>query len=149
MFYGTFEHALDDKNRLMIPAKLREELPEGERSDFFLTVGLDECLWVYPKKGWEHVVARMQGVSSAMQSKAGRDFQRAFFSRVVRQELDAAGRLLVPEGLRGIARLRKDVALVGVMDRIELWDKARWKRLEQANAPRYERNAEEARIFGG
>ncbi len=149
MFYGTFEHSLDDKNRLMVPSKLREEVPEAERSVFFLTQGLDQCLFLYTRSGWEQTVAKMQGAKGGLQSAAGRNFQRLFFSRAMRQELDGAGRLLVPDVLRRVAGLRKDVALVGVMDRIELWDMARWKRLERTNEPRYERFAEAAEIFGG
>ena len=148
MFYGTFEHGLDDKNRLMVPAKLREEVPEAERSVFYLTQGLDQCLFLFTQKGWQETVSRMQGARGAMRSAAARNFQRLFFSRAMRQELDAAGRLLLPDGLRRVAGIRKDVALVGVMDRIELWDMARWKRLERTNEPRYERFAEAAEIFG-
>ena len=91
-------------------------------------------------------MAKMQ--AARLSSSAARNFQRLFFSRAMRQELDSAGRLLVPDGLRQAAGLRKDVALVGVMDRIELWDTARWKRLERANEPRYERFAEAEGIFG-
>lgn len=148
MFYGTFEHALDEKHRVMVPAKLREEIPPAEAGVFYVTLGLDNCLFVYTSAGWQAVVARLQQGKDSLRSAAARNFMRLFFSRAMRQELDAAGRLLIPDALRQLAGLRRDVALVGVMDRIEIWDRARWTRLERSNQPRYERFAEEAELFG-
>lgn len=148
MFYGTFEHALDEKNRLMIPSKLREEIPEGEGKVFYLTQGLDKCLFAYTEKGWQAVVAKMQAGRGNYASAAGRSFFRLFFSRAMKQELDAQGRLLLPDALKAVGGIRKDVALVGVMDHVELWDLARWRQVERTNQGRYEKFAEAAELFG-
>ena len=146
MFYGTFEHALDDKNRLMVPARLREEVPASEGGVFYVTQGLDRCLYAYTKTGWSETSAKMQQARDG--NPNARNLRRIFFSSALRQELDAQGRLLLPDPLRARAGLRKDVVLVGVSDHIELWDKARWVRFMQGNQDKYEKFAESAELFG-
>ena len=148
MFYGTFEHALDEKNRLMIPARLREGVPQAEGGVFYVTQGLDHCLFAYTASGWQAAVARLQQGRGGLRTANARNFMRMFFSHAMREELDAAGRLLIPDALRKLAGLHREVSLVGVMDRIEIWDRARWTRLERSNQPRYEKFAEEAELFG-
>ena len=146
MFFGTFEHALDDKNRLMVPAKLREEIPALEGGVFYVTQGLDRCLYAYTKSGWEQTAAKMQQAREG--NPNARNLRRIFFSSAMRQELDAQGRLLLTDVLRVRAGLRKDVVLVGVSDHIELWDKTRWTRFMQGNQDKYEKFAESAELFG-
>lgn len=148
MFYGTFEHALDDKSRLMVPAKLREGIPESEGRVFYVTQGLDRCLFAYSQQGWQAVVARLQSGRESLRSNAARNFMRLFFGRAMRQEVDGAGRILLPDSLKVFAGIRRQVALVGVMDRIELWDRDRWQRLERSSQPKYEKFAEAAELFG-
>ena len=148
MFFGTFEHALDDKNRLMIPAKLREEVPAEEGGAFYITQGLDQCLYAYAQSGWQAVVAKLQAGRGGYKTANARNFLRLFFSSALKQELDAQGRLLLPDALREKAALRREVALVGVMDHIEIWDRARWTRFKRGNQDRYERFAEAAELFG-
>ena len=148
MFYGTFEHALDEKNRLMIPSKLREEIPEAEGRVFYVTRGLNSCLFAYTQQGWQQVVSKLQAGRESMKSANARNFLRLFFGHAMRQELDTAGRILLPDPLRQMAGIRRDVALVGVMDRVEIWEKGRWVRLERSNQPRYEKFAEAAELFG-
>ena len=146
MFHGTFEHALDDKNRLMVPAKLREEIASSEGGVFYVTQGLDRCLNAYTKSGWETAAAKMQQARDG--NPSARNFLRLFFSSAMKQELDAQGRLLLPDTLRARAGLRKDVVLVGVGDHIELWDKARWTRFMQGNQDKYEKFAADEALFG-
>jgi MraZ protein len=148
MFHGTFEHALDEKKRLMIPAKLREEIPASEGVAFYVTQGLDQCLFAYSQSGWQAVVGKLQSGRGGYKSQNARNFLRLFFSSALKQELDAAGRLLLPDSLRERAAIRRDVILVGVMDHIEIWDRSRWLRLERANQPKYERFAEAEGLFG-
>ena len=148
MFYGTFEHALDEKKRLMIPAKLREEIPAAEGGAFYVTQGLDQCLFAYAQSGWQAVVGKLQSGRGGYKSQSARNFLRLFFSSALKQELDAQGRLLLPDALREKAGIRKEVALVGVMDHIEIWDRARWMRFKRGNQDRYERFAEAAELFG-
>ena len=148
MFYGTFEHALDEKNRLMVPARLREGVPADEGGAFYLTRGLDHCLYAYTLKGFNEQVARFQQGKGGLKSPNARNFLRLFFSKAMRQELDAAGRILIPDSHKEMAGIRRDVALVGVMDHIEIWDRQTWQRLERSNRPRYERFAEAAELFG-
>lgn len=145
MFFGTYEHALDEKNRLMVPARLREGVPAEEGGVFYLTQGLDQCLYAYTTKGFNDLVAKFQ---AAKGNPSTRKFLRLFFSRAMRQELDAAGRVLIPDSHKEIAGIRRDVALVGVMDHIEIWDLQKWKRAEREGRPKFERFAEDAEIFG-
>lgn len=145
IFSGTFEHALDEKGRLMIPAKLREEIPAAEGGVFYVTQGLDQCLFAYTRSGWQEVVGKMQAGRGGYKN---RNFLRLFFSSAMKQELDAAGRLLLPDNLRDRAAIRRDVILAGVMDHIEIWDRSRWLRLERTNQPKYEKFAETEGLFG-
>ena len=148
MFYGTFEHGLDEKNRLMVPSKLREEIPASEGNVFYVTQGLDRCLYAYTEKGWQELMGKFQAGRENFKSAKARNFLRLFFSSAMRQELDAQGRLLLADGLREKAGIRKDVALVGVMDHIELWDRQRWLAFKRSNQAHYERFAEAAELFG-
>ena len=115
---GEYRHTIDAKGRLFIPAKLREEL--GER--FVVTKGLDNCLFVYPMEDW-HV---LEDNIRALPMSKSRDLQRFFFSAAADSELDSQGRVLVPANLRAYAGLSKDVTIIGVSGRAEIWDSARW-----------------------
>ena len=132
MFTGTFEHALDEKNRLMVPSRLREGVPADEGGVFYLTRGLDHCLYAYTVKGFNEQVAQIQAGRNGIKSANARNFLRMFFSKAMRQELDAAGRILIPPDTRKAAGLEKDVTLVGGgLKRFEVWDRARFEEYER------------------
>ena len=121
MFMGEYSHSIDPKGRLIIPAKRREQLGEN----FVITKGLDGCLFVYPQEEWEAFEARFREVP--LTTKDARKFSRFFFAGAAQMELDKQGRILIPSTLRSFAELEKDVVLVGVLDRVEIWDKDRWE----------------------
>ena len=120
MFLGEYEHSLDDKGRLAVPARFRPELGQG----LVLTRGLDRCLFVWPLAEWR-VVAEKLGRLSMMHGDARR-LQRLLFAGAVDTQLDRLGRVLVPGFLRGYAGLQDAVVVAGVLNRIEIWDRGQW-----------------------
>ena len=120
MFMGEYEHSVDSKGRLIIPARFREELGEG----FVMTKGLDGCLFVYPAEEWHKLETKIH--ETPMTTKDARKFMRFFFAGAAICEIDKQGRTLIPPSLRAYAGLSKDVVLAGVSTRIEIWDKKLW-----------------------
>jgi len=120
VFLGEFEHSLDDKGRLAIPAKFRPALGQG----LVLTRGLDRCLFAWPMAEWQAVADKL-GRLSLMHAEARR-LQRLLFAGAVDTQLDRLGRVLVPAFLRGYAGLQDAVVVAGVMNRIEIWDRGQW-----------------------
>ena len=121
MFMGEFQHSLDDKARLTVPAKFREELGPA----FIVTRGLDRCLFVYPRKDWEALEGKMR--SMPLTRPDARQFIRFFFSGAAECELDKQGRIVVPGNLREYATINKDCVVIGVGARVEIWDQEIWK----------------------
>ena len=115
---GEYQHTLDAKGRLFIPAKLREQLGDG----FVVTKGLDECLFLYPQKAW---VELEQKIRQLPMSKS-RGLQRFFLSSAADVTVDRQGRIVIPTTLRSYANLEHDVVVIGVGERAELWDARRW-----------------------
>ena len=120
MFLGEFDHSLDDKGRLAIPAKFRPELSQG----LVLTRGLDRCLFAWPMAEWSAVAEKL-GRLSLMHAEARR-LQRLLFAGAVDTQLDRLGRVLVPAFLRSYAGLQDAAVVAGVLNRIEIWDRAQW-----------------------
>ena len=120
MFRGEYSHSIDAKGRLILPAKMREQLNET----CILTRGLDTCLYVYSLEEWEKIEEDFQARPHA--DAASRRFARTFFGGAVDVDLDKQGRVLIPANLREYAKLSKDVVLTGVLTHIEIWDKATW-----------------------
>jgi MraZ protein len=121
MFLGEYEHTIDDKNRLTLPARFREPLAAG----VVLTRGLDECLDVYPREDWNRLVdARLAPLDPF--SREARDLKRFFFSAAADAELDRQGRVLVPPALMKHAKLEREVVVAGVHDHLEIWDRGAW-----------------------
>ena len=121
MFMGEYSHSIDSKGRLIIPSKFREEL--GEK--FVLTRGLDGCLAVYPQREWDELEEKLRELP--LTNKNARAITRFLVSSAAMCELDKQGRILVPAALRKSAGLEKEVVLTGNLERIEIWDKARWE----------------------
>jgi len=120
MFSGEFEHIIDDKGRLTIPARFRDELTEG----MFVTRGLDGCLFVYPLDSWK-ALAEKVATLPLTQSDA------RYFSRLIYSgsdcKLDKQGRILLPSSLRQHAGIENEVVIIGVNSRLEIWSKERWQ----------------------
>jgi MraZ protein len=121
MFFGEYEHTIDDKNRLTLPARFREALAGG----VVLTRGLDECLDVYARAAFDAMVAAQLAPLDPF-SKEARDLKRFFFSAASDAELDKQGRVLVPPALHRHAKLGREVVVAGVHDHLEIWDRRAW-----------------------
>jgi MraZ protein len=121
MFFGEYEHTIDDKNRLTLPARFRDALAGG----VVLTRGLDECLDVFARSDWDALVeARLAPLDPF--SKEARELKRFFFAAASDAELDKQGRVLVPLALARHAKLGREVVVAGVHDRLEIWDRGAW-----------------------
>lgn len=120
MLSGDYSHSIDAKGRLIIPAKFRDALGEN----FVITKGMDNCLFVYPTEEWKGLEEKLRTLP--LTNKSARDFKRFMVGSATEGALDKQGRVLVPPSLREFASLDKDVVLVGVLDKVEIWDKARW-----------------------
>ena len=120
MFMGEYNHTIDAKGRLIVPAKFREILGDN----FIVTKGLDGCLFVYPNDEWQKFEEKLQTLP--LTNKNARQFTRFFLAGAADVELDKQGRILIPSVLREFASLQKDVVFVGVGSRIEIWSKESW-----------------------
>ncbi len=120
MFIGEYEHSIDAKGRLIMPAKLRDEI--GEK--FVITKGLDGCLFAYSQSEWTAFEEKLKALP--LSSKEARIFTRFFLSGAMECEIDKQGRFLIAGNLRDFAGLEKDVVIIGVNTRIEIWSKEKW-----------------------
>ncbi|MCF6095901.1 division/cell wall cluster transcriptional repressor MraZ [Thermovorax subterraneus] len=136
MLMGQFQHSLDPKGRLIIPSKFREQLGES----FILTKGLDRCLFVYPKSEWVMLEQKLKALP--LTKKEARAFIRLFFSGAVEVELDKQGRILIPPVLREYARIEKEVVIIGVSNRAEIWSASEWEAYSKEAEDSYEEIAE-------
>jgi len=145
-FIGLYQHSLDSKARLMIPQVYRDMVSRAEPSlKFFLNRGFDECLAMYTESTWNEMVQVVKGRREGeLSEEESRKFARWFFSSAVEVVPDKAGRILIPEHLRLLAGLKKHVVLIGVSDRVEIWDAERHADVNAAKKGDYERSAKEA-----
>jgi len=120
MLMGEFNHSIDAKGRVIMPADFRQELGEA----FFITKGLDGCLFIYAEQEWAAISEKLKSLPLA--KSEARAFVRFFYSGARKLEFDKQGRFLVPGNLRTYANLKKDVVLTGVIARAELWDRETW-----------------------
>ena len=121
MFMGEYNHTIDAKGRLIIPSKFREILGDA----FVVTKGLDGCLFVYDKQEWQRFEEKLR--SLPITNKEARQFVRFFLAGATEAEVDKQGRILIPNVLREFAEITKDVVLVGVGSRIEIWSRERFE----------------------
>jgi MraZ protein len=129
LFLGEFEHSIDDKSRLAVPARFRAALQDG----LVITRGLERCLVIWDAESWRGQAERINALNQ-FQSDARR-LQRHFFSGVVTAQPDKLGRVVVPQFLREYAQLGTDVVVVGLANRIEVWSRTQWQR-ERSEAER-------------
>ena len=121
MLIGEYSHSLDAKGRLIMPAKLREDM--GEK--FIITTGLDGCLFGFSMEEWKKFEDKLKTLP--ITNKNARNFVRFFLSGAIECELDKQGRFLISPKLRDVATLEKDVTIIGTGTRIEIWDKEKWE----------------------
>lgn len=124
MLIGEYEHSLDAKGRLIMPAKFREDI--GEK--FIITKGLDGCLFAYSTEEWKKFEEKLSTLP--ISNKDARAFTRFFFAGAMDCELDKQGRFLISSNLRQFAGFEKDVVIVGMNSRIEIWSKEKWQECE-------------------
>lgn len=136
MFIGEYQHTMDAKGRLFIPARLREGLGEVAVA----TKGLDRCLFLFSSDEWQNIEGKLRKLPLARAD--ARAFARLFFSGAAEVEVDKQGRVLIPAHLRDYAGLGKDVVILGVSSRVEIWDREEWARYSNAAGDSYEEIAE-------
>lgn len=137
MFLGEFEHTLDEKNRLTLPARFRESFPEG----LVVTRGMDGCLYAYARADWDKLVeSRLANLD--LLSRDDRMIQRYFFSAAVEAAPDKQGRIMLPAALVEHGGLGREVVVAGVHDHLEIWDRAAWRALVKEVEGRAEHVAE-------
>lgn len=120
VFLGEFSHTLDEKGRLTIPAKFRDELAGG----LVVTRGIDHCLSVYPRQVWDGLAERIAQLP--LTQRSARNFGRLMFSGAADFIPDRQGRVLIPQGLRDYARLDSEAIIIGLYDRLEIWNPDNW-----------------------
>ncbi len=133
---GEFQHSIDTKGRLIVPAKFREGLGDT----FVVTKGLDNCLFVYPMDEWKVLEQKLKALPFTRSD--ARAFVRFFFSGATECELDKQGRILLPSNLRQFAKLDKDVVILGVSSRVEIWSREEWDTYSNQAEVSYEEIAE-------
>ncbi|HNZ55616.1 MAG TPA: division/cell wall cluster transcriptional repressor MraZ [Candidatus Paceibacterota bacterium] len=121
MLIGEFKHTIDDKKRISVPANFRKEI--GRK--VVVTRGLDNCLFLYTLEGWKKVVEQLNTLP--MTQGASRGFNRFIFGGAFEADIDTMGRILIPDHLRDFADLKSKVVIVGLNDRVEIWDEKKWK----------------------
>src|ERR671937_2057308 len=122
MLLGEYEHTIDEKNRLTLPAKFRQAFADG----IVVTRGMDGCLYAYPRDEWrDSVESRLRELDPL--SREGRVMHRYFFSGAAEAELDRQGRVMVPPALIEHARLGREVVVAGVRDHLQVWGRAHWR----------------------
>jgi MraZ protein len=136
MFLGQYEHSLDEKGRVIMPAKFREDLGDS----FVITFGLDKCLFIYPMEEWEKLAHNLEALPFG--KKDTRAFKRTLASRALISRFDQQGRVVLAKYLRDYAEIEKNVMIIGVFERIEIWDMKKWKGYAEETEQAYEDIAE-------
>jgi MraZ protein len=125
MFRGSFEHSVDSKGRVSVPSRFRDILAERYEGKLVLTMDFDKCIMAYPLEEWERVEEKIKSLPQSQ--KEVKDFTRFVFSNATECELDKQGRILIPPALRERAGISKGVMVVGIINKMEIWDRAAWE----------------------
>lgn len=141
MLMGEFHHNIDEKNRLIIPSKFRNEIGDN----FVITRGIEKCLFVYSIPEWESIVSKLKTLPFT--KKDTRDFTRFFLSGAITCEVDKSGRTCISTPLVNYANLKKECVIIGANDRLEIWDLDSWNNFFESNEENFANIAEN--LFGG
>lgn len=125
MFYGEYLHSIDRKGRLILPAKFREVAKANFIEKFFVTRGLDKCLFMFSEEEWKTQENKFKSIPFTKQE--ARTFNRIYFSGAIEVIADRQGRILLPQYLKDFAEIRRDIVIVGISNRIEIWAKDKWQ----------------------
>ena len=120
MFIGEYAHLIDEKGRIAIPSKMRRNIGSGA----VITRGIDNCLWLFPKKEWQTLAEKLS--SLPLSDAHSRAFSRLMLAGAMEVEFDSQGRALLPQYLRTYASLKKTAVVAGLYNRLEIWDAAKW-----------------------
>ena len=126
MFMGEFHHNIDEKGRLTLPSKIRDDL----KDNFILTRGLDNCLFIYPKDNWNNIIEKYNNLPN---TKDARNFMRFFLSGANEISSDRQGRINIPSTLMSYASLEKECIIIGVNDHLEIWSLDNWNSFVNLN----------------
>ncbi len=140
MFYGEYSHSIDNKGRLILPSKIRESAKSNFIEKFYITRGLDTCLFMFGEEEWKAVEQKFKSMSFTKQDS--RKFNRLYFSGAVEIVPDKQGRILIPTYLKDFAQIKKDVVIIGVSNRVEIWSKDKWQEFYKTNLESFEETAE-------
>lgn len=140
MFYGEYFHSIDRKGRLILPAKFRETAKAHFVEKFFVTRGLDSCLFMFSEEEWKTQENKFKAIPFTKQQ--ARTFNRLYFSGAAEVTFDGQGRMLIPQYLKDFAQIKKEVVVVGVSNRIELWAKNKWEEFYGSSRQSFEEIAE-------
>ncbi len=138
---GEFQHNIDIKGRMIVPAKFREGLGES----FVITRGLDQCLFAYPMEEWKLLEEKLKKLP--LTKKDARTFTRFFFSGAVECEVDKQGRINIPQNLRTYSAIEKECVVIGVSNRVEVWSKEKWDEYVTESEDSFEELAENLMDF--
>ncbi|WP_071027221.1 division/cell wall cluster transcriptional repressor MraZ [Peptoniphilus raoultii] len=141
MLIGEYYHNLDPKGRITIPSKFREDL-----TDFVMTKGLDNCLFLYPKNEWIKIENKLKELP--MTNKAVRSFVRTFFSGATSSTIDKQGRVIIPQNLRDYAEIKDSSVIIGLSNRAEIWAEENWEKYNNEEGLSYEELAEKMSELG-
>jgi MraZ protein len=142
MFVGEYRHTIDDKARLTIPSKFRAEFEAG----LYITCGLDQCLWVFTREGWDRFSEKLASLPSGLANT--RTITRFFFSQASNEIPDRQGRIVVPENLKHFANLEDGATIIGANDKVEIWQPDRWESFKAEQQANLAAIAEELSSFG-
>lgn len=140
MWYGQYPHTLDNKDRFILPAKFRQKLSKLKNKTLYLTRGLDGCLFLFTYDVWKALEEKLESLPFTKQQ--ARHFNRLYFSGAVEIKYDSQGRVHIPMYLKEFAGIDKDIIIVGVSNRIEIWAKSRWDSFFSENKGKFETVAE-------
>ena len=140
MFYGEFFHSIDRKGRLILPSKFREVAKANFIEKFFVTRGLDKCLFMFTETEWRSQESKFKSVSFT--KSESRKFNRLYFSGAGQIDCDKQGRVLIPKYLKDYAGIKRDVVIIGVSNRIEIWAKDAWQQYYDNSKDSFEDIAE-------
>ncbi len=126
MFLGIFDHRIDNRDRISVPARMREGLYGGGSEHPVMTIGFEKCLYIYSKSRWEKFANGVETLQTS--SENARRLERFLFANAIECPIDPQGRIVVTKSLREYAELKDEVVIVGVRHRIEIWDKGGWQR---------------------
>lgn len=140
MWYGEYLHTLDEKDRFILPAKFREKIKGFKNKRFYITRGLESCLFLVSEDVWKNLKDKLEALPFTKQQS--RFFNRLFFSGASEIEIDTQGRISVPVYLKEFAKIKREVVIIGVSERIEIWDKDCWYDFYRNNKGKFEEMGE-------